>query len=103
MYKEEIKEVTEQRRVVVAVVCDNCGKEHLASVQPNEWHSFYGQHQQWDNDSADSFKYYMVCSAKCYAEKLSESVKEFQEYETSEIDGMKIQFAKLLAAHISKD
>lgn len=103
MYKEEIKEVTEQRRVVVAVVCDNCGKEHFGSSEPDEWHSFFGQHQEWGNDSEDSLKDYIVCSPKCYVEKLSESVKEFQEYESAEIDGMKIQFAKLLASYISKD
>jgi ssDNA-binding Zn-finger/Zn-ribbon topoisomerase 1 len=91
MYKKETKEVKEQRQVVVAVVCDNCGKEHKGSKMPDEWHSFSGHH-----DSIDSYENYMVCSPKCYKEKLKEAVNEFDGYDSAEIDEMTIQFAKNL-------
>lgn len=90
MYKKETKEVKEQRQVVVAVVCDNCGKEHKGSKMPDEWHSFSG------HDSIDSYENYMVCSPKCYKEKLTEAVNEFDGYDSAEIDEMTIQFAKNL-------
>lgn len=96
MYKKETKEVKEQRQVVVAVVCDNCGKEHKGSEMPDEWHSFSGHHSQWGNDSIDSYENYMVCSPKCYKEKLTEAVNEFDGYDSAEIDDMTIQFAKSL-------
>ena len=101
MYKKERKEVKEQRQVIVAVVCDNCGKEHKGSEQPDEWHSFSGHHNEWGNDSVDSCEYYQVCSPKCYVEKLTEVVKEFDGYRSAEIDDMTIDFAKSLVGFLN--
>lgn len=101
MYKKETKEVKEQKQVVVAVVCDNCGKEHKGSEIPDEWHSFSGHHNEWGNDSIDSYENYMVCSPKCYKEKLTEAVSEFDGYDSAEIDDMTIQFAKSLVEFLN--
>lgn len=101
MYKKETKEVKEQRQVIVAVICDNCGKEHKGSKMPKEWHSFYGSHHEWGNDSVDSVEDYMVCSPKCYKEKMTEAVNHFDGYDSAEIDGMAIQFAKNLVEFLN--
>jgi hypothetical protein len=101
MYKKETREVKEQKVVIVAVVCDNCGKEHKESKAPDEWHSFSAHHNEWGNDSVDSYQEYMVCSAKCYKEKLTKVVNDFDGYDSAEIDNMTIRFAKSLVVFLN--
>src|SRR5690606_38293672 len=85
-----------KREVVVAVVCDNCGKERKGDEEPIDWHLFSAHHDEWGNESIDSYEEYMVCSPICYFKKLSEAVKYFETYNSTEIDGMSIQFARKL-------
>ena len=96
MIKKEFLEVTEKRSVIVAAICDNCGKENKGSKQPDDWHSFEGHHNSWGNDSIDSYENYLACSPECYIELLKKAFKNFHEYSTAEINGMKIGFVKKL-------
>lgn len=100
MYKT--REVKQYRRIKIAVICDNCGKEHEGSEQPKDWHSFSAHHDEWGSDTIDSYENFNVCSTKCYIEKLTKVVKELSPYDSGKIDGMTIQFAEKLVIEIQK-
>ena len=89
------KKVTEKKYVTVGYKCDNCGKEIKGSRRPKEWHHFSSHHNEWGNDSIDSYEHYTVCSPKCYVEKLIKVVdSELSGRYDAEIDDMSIQFAR---------
>jgi hypothetical protein len=94
MFKKETKEVTITEEVKTHAVCDVCGKEVLSSDLPDNWHEISAHHNDWGNDSIDSYKESMVCSPGCYKIMLKKIVSEFEEYNTAEVDGMNIKFAK---------
>ena len=93
MYKQERKTVTEIKLVTVAVVCDVCKKEHIGNDYPDGWHMFSTSHSEWGNDSIDSYEKFLVCSAKCYADKLKELVENADGYPSTRIDEMDLIFA----------
>ncbi len=94
---KERKEVTEIKTVVVGRKCDVCGKTHEGRYTPDEWHEFDHHHNEWGNDSVDSYEYHEVCSAECYAVKFKQCVKELEGYTNAEVDGFEIQFARGMA------
>ena len=96
----EYKEVTQRKEVTIGYKCDSCGKIHNGSYKPDNWHSFSGSHGEWGNDSIDSFKYYMVCSAACYVSMLNVAIKEYDDYNSAQIDYFTIEFAKELQSFI---
>ena len=102
MYIEEIKEVKSTKKVVVSVVCDNCGKENKGDRIPKDWHSYCSQHYEWGNDSFESVENYHVCSAECYIESLKNSFEDLKDYKSAEIGNMNIQFVEKLVNFISK-
>ena len=100
MYKTEKRQVTTNEHVKTHVICDVCGKEEIGSCLPDNWHEISAHHNNWGNDSCESFEEWMVCSPDCYKVKLKEVVSEFSEYNTAEIDKMQIEFAKSMVAFL---
>lgn len=92
----ETKEVTETKSVVVAHKCDVCGKINNGKNIPDEWHSFNHHHNEWGNDSIDSYEYHEVCSPVCYWTKFKECVKDLEGYSDAKVDDFEIQFARRL-------
>jgi len=90
------KEVTEFKEVVIARKCDVCGKTHEGKYTPDEWHTFNHHHNEWANDSIDSYKYHEVCSPQCYWTKFKECVEDLKGRSSAKVDEFEIQFARLL-------
>jgi hypothetical protein len=101
MYKKQTKEIKEQREVVVAVICDNCGKEHKGNEMPDDWHILTACHDEWGNDSIDSYEKYMACSSECYIKLLNKIIIEYDSYPSTMINEMSIDFAKKLINFIN--
>lgn len=100
MYKKEQKQVVKFEQVITHAVCDCCGKEVKAKQMPDEWHKISAHHNDWGNDSCDSYEEYMVCSPECYKKQLKSVVEDFKEHGTAEIDEMSIEFAVSLVAFL---
>jgi hypothetical protein len=94
---KETKEVTEKMTVTIGIKCDVCGNEHKGKYAPDEWHNIEQHHNDWGNDSCDSYEYFDVCSPKCYAIRFKKSVGEMKSRRSAEVDGFEIQFAIRLA------
>ena len=92
----ETKQVTETKMVTVARKCDVCGKVHKGKRTPNEWHAFNHHHNEWRNDSVDSYEYHEVCSPECYVVKFKECVKDLEGRTNAKVDDFEIQFARKL-------
>lgn len=100
---KETKEVTEVKSVTVGHKCDNCGKVHNGQF-PDEWHHFSSHHNEWGNDSIDSYEYYDVCSPECYVKKLTEVVEgEMSGRYDGEVDDMEIQFARRMVEYFKSE
>lgn len=100
MRLEEQKQVTKLDIVTTGYRCDNCGKETKADRLPDEWHNFSSHHNEWGNDSCDSYEYYHVCSPKCYIEKLTDVVEnELDDRYDAQVDYLEIQFARTLVEY----
>jgi hypothetical protein len=97
MYLKEQKEVKVLKEVITGIKCDVCGKTHNCDTIPDEWHNISMHHNEWGNDSVDSWETFDVCSPKCYAVKFKECVKCYEHNYDGEIDGFEIQFARLFA------
>ena len=54
----------EPRNVVVRTTCDGCGQ--TADGAPEDWLHFSSSHNDWGNDSIESFEYHDACSARCF-------------------------------------
>lgn len=95
----EIKEkqtVTETKEITIGYKCDVCGKESHGKYFPDDWHSFSHNHNEWGDDSVDSYEYHLVCSAECYSVKLNECVIDLEGRRDAKVDEMEIQFARKL-------
>ena len=103
---EEKKDVTVKKSVTVGYKCDSCGKVVHEGGLPSNWHSFDTNHDDWGNDSIDSFSYYHVCSPKCYFNKMNELLTGYQSFaertRSGEISGMRVQFALDVCSWIDK-
>lgn len=103
MYIREKKEVTEFKKVTVGCRCDNCGKDVRGKDIPDDWHHFSSHHNDWGNDSIDSFEYYDVCSPECYIEKFIDVVdNEMEGYRDGKVDDMELDFARNLSDHFKR-
>lgn len=92
--KGEVKRIQE---VLVSVVCDECKKVHECNEVPNDWIEFSSHHDEWGNDSVDSYKYYLACSPQCYKEQFKKAVKDLSSRKFAEVQDMDISFARKLA------
>lgn len=98
----EKKEVTEYKEVIIGYECDVCKKIELSTCEPNDWHSFSHHHNQWGNDSIDSYEYHLVCSLVFYSKKFNECVDDLKECYDAKIDNFEIAFARKLNILLSK-
>lgn len=92
----EKRTVTEFKNVTIGRKCDVCRKTHEGDEFPDEWHSFSHHHNEWGNDSCDSYEYHEVCSPKCYWDKFKECVEDLSGRSNAKVDEFEIQFARLL-------
>lgn len=102
MEVNEIKQVTETKSVTVARKCDVCGNIHKGKYTPNEWHTFSHNHNEWGNDSCDSYEYHEVCSPECYLTKFKECIEDLKGRKSAKIDDFEIDFARKLIEKITK-
>lgn len=94
MYIKEKQQVFKE--VVVACKCDECGARVDGDSAPDGWHSFNSRHHEWGNDSIDSYEYWLVCSAECYAAVLGKLVSANKSRRSFEVDEMNLAFANKL-------
>ena len=97
MKKAQQKEVTKIEEEVFEIICDVCGRIHKGMDLPNKWHNISMHHNEWGNDSVDSYEVFDVCSPECYAIQFKDCVIEYKHKYSAEIDGFEIQFARLFA------
>lgn len=69
------KKLVEQRKVL-QTRCDNCGK--VANEDPEEWVSLHYGHDDWGNDSIESWKELDACSAGCLLSLLKKISEEYK-------------------------
>lgn len=96
---KEKKKVVRYEDVTIARKCDVCGNIHNGKHTPDEWHCFSSSHNEWGNDSIDSFEQHEVCSPKCYWVKMKQCVNDLDGYNDAEIDSFEIQFARRLVVN----
>lgn len=73
MNKYKIKEVTHKEEVVIGTICDECKKEILNEQdfqdrfrkRMSHYFEVSTHHNDWGNDSVDSYQHYDVCSEEC--------------------------------------
>jgi len=78
MNKYKIKEVTHKEKVVIGTICDECEKEILNEQdfqdrlrkRMSHYFEVSTHHNDWGNDSIDSYEDYDICSEKCLLEFL---------------------------------
>jgi len=93
---KKVRQITTE--TITGYKCDVCKKIYEGASFPDDWHSFSSHHEEWGNDSIDSYENYHVCSVECYIKKFIEAVDEdLAEREEAEVDNFRIQFARKLA------
>lgn len=70
-YETKTHTVTEKVLVKETRYCDVCRQE----IQSNSYWELTTHHNDWGNDSIESYEYFDVCSEKCLREKFDEYVK----------------------------
>ena len=71
-YETKTHTVTEKVLVKETRYCDVCGKE--IGKHKSYWH--ISTHEDWGNDTIDSFEYFDICSENCMREKFEEYLKD---------------------------
>ena len=68
----EAKKIIVMRECIVGKKCDVCGKEILPTVIPHKYgepvYDYYEittHHNDWGNDSGDSYEHFDACSPDC--------------------------------------
>jgi hypothetical protein len=80
-YETKTHMVTEQVLIKETRCCDVCGKEIKSenSFKKPYW-SLTTHHNDWGNDSIESYEYYDVCSKDCLKQKFDEYVEDSNEW-----------------------
>ena len=71
-YEIKTHTVTETLVVEEWRVCDICQKK----IESDSYWQLTTHHNDWGNDSHESYEYFDVCSKKCLAEKFEEYLKD---------------------------
>ena len=71
-YEIKTHTVTETLVVEEWRVCDICQKK----IESDSYWKLTTHHNDWGNDSHESYEYFDVCSKKCLAEKFEEYLKD---------------------------
>ena len=87
------EEVRQTKDIIVGYKCDFCKSESNGEKFPAEWHSFESYHNEWGNDSCESYESFDVCSVSCYIAILKSNIHGS---ETFRIDEKTSSFAKKL-------
>lgn len=72
-YETKTHTVTEKVLVKETRYCDVCGKE----IEPNKsYWELTTHHNDWGNDSIESYEHFDVCSSECLRKKFDEYVED---------------------------
>lgn len=104
-----MSKIKQQRQITATVVvqtrCDNCGK--LADGdEPKGWHHFSASHDDWGNDSLESWENFDACSAACWIAVVRKVVADYGDghmHPTLTLDGMDYAFARDLLAMVDRN
>lgn len=99
---EIFKEVEIKSEKLSIIKCDCCKTKLDCEEYPEGWHKISTYHEEWGNDSVDSWEYYDVCSPECYEKQFIECVKGYKHRNSANIDGFDIAFARKLAEYFSQ-
>lgn len=90
MKRERTKQVP--KSVVYQTVCDSCGR--VDGADPRGWHHFSSHHNDWGNDSIDSWETHDACSWACYVAIVRRVVEDYGQrtYPTLEVDDKDLAF-----------
>lgn len=69
--RTQIQDVIYKKEVTIGINCDVCKKDITGKYWILTTH-----HDDWGNDSIDSFEHYDLCSKECINEKLNEYYDE---------------------------
>lgn len=86
----------------IGVICDVCGKEDNSTADPEGWYSFNSHHDEWGNDSIDSYEDHDVCSAECYFNLIGKLLEENDYAETFVADNKNLVFLKDMVSYVDK-
>lgn len=75
-YETKTHTVTEKVLVKQTRYCDVCDKE----IKNNKSYWHLTTHEDWGNDSIDSYEYFDICSENCMREKFEEYLKDSSYY-----------------------
>lgn len=73
--------ITHEVKTVKCKKCDVCGKEFTG----NYW-ELCTHHDDWGNDSCESYEYFDLCSEDCVKQKLERYFKECKYSNTQEFE-----------------
>lgn len=71
-YETKTHIITEKVLVKETTYCDVCKRE----ITANSFWKLTTHHNDWGNDSIESYEYFDICSADCLREKFNEYVKD---------------------------
>lgn len=81
------KTVKKTKRIAEKVTCDVCGK--IIADKKNRWAGYWTLttgHNDWGNDSCESYEDFDLCSKDCVQEKLNEYFDNCKHSNTQEFE-----------------
>lgn len=92
IYIQTKREVTDE--TLRSVICDNCKKEieikHSSYRTGGVYYEVTTHHNDWGNDSRESFEYFDFCSYECLAKHQEQYFKNARGSEQYEIERIRI-------------
>jgi hypothetical protein len=79
-YEIKTHTVTEEVLIKETRYCDVCQKE----IKTHSYWELTTHHNDWGNDSCESYEYFDVCSKECLRQKFDEYVKKSDNKHNSE-------------------
>ena len=76
--------------VTVGVACDHCKKQILSAEGRKTYYHVTTHHNDWGNDSSESYEYFDFCSYKCLQKHQEEYFREATGSEEYEIKRTKV-------------
>ena len=86
---KETRQVMKKIEVTVGITCDVCGKD----IQEDYW-TLRTSHNDWGNDSIDSYKHFDLCSKGCISQKLKDYYEDCKDSRTQEFELEQAYFLK---------
>jgi hypothetical protein len=99
-YKEETLKLQSEEFDTVDVeiekLCSVCGRRHSLSLEKITWHQVAAYHCDNGVNFRDTYKFFDICSFKCYLKQVNKLADELANTKTGRIDGMDLSFVRKL-------